>query len=174
MKGMGMVFLVMIISLAVAALWDKVPMIGESVHAAFDPSLGVLLDWNVVIGLLIITGILNFGTTLLHKYVTDQNLLKQIREEQKIVNEEMKLYRSDPTKSVELSKKSMELVFKTMPITMRPVAYTAIPFILLIRWFGDYFKENPVKIFGFLSGIWAYIIFFIVFSIIFRKLLKVH
>ena len=171
---MSFVFLVMLLGLGVAALWDKIPIIGNSVHIASDPSLGVLLNWNVTVGLLIITAVLNWITTLLHKHVTDQDLLKRLKEEQKLVNEELKLYRSNPQKSMELSKKSAELAMKTMPITMKPVIYTTIPFILLIRWFGDYFKETPVKIFGFLSGFWAYILFFIVFSIIFRKILKVH
>lgn len=164
----------MIASLAAATLWDKVPIIGESVHIAFDPSLGKMLDWNVTIGLIIITAVLNLITTLIHKKVTDQDMLKTIKEEQKLVNEEMKLYKDNPGKTMELSKKSMELAFKTFPITMRPVVYTAIPFILLIRWFGDYFKTNPVKILGFMSGFWAYIVFFVVFSIIWRKILKVH
>lgn len=174
MKGMGIVFFVMLLGIGVVTLWDKVPIIGQSVHIALDPSLGSLLNWNVTIGLLIITALLNFLTTLLHKHVTDQDLLKRLKEEQKIVNDEMKLYRNDPNKSLELSKKSFELMAKTMPITMRPVIYTTIPFILLIRWFGDYFKSNPVKVLGFMSGIWAYIVFFIIFSMIFRKILKVH
>ena len=167
-------FLVMLLGLAVATLWDKIPVIGDSVHLALDPSLGVLLNWNVTIGLLLITAVLNLITTFLQKKMTDQDLLKQLKDEQKLVNEELKLYRDNPQKSMELSKKSMELAMKTMPITMRPVIYTTIPFILLIRWFGDYFKDNSVKILGFMSGIWAYIIFFIIFSMIFRKLLKVH
>ena len=174
MKGMGFVFLVMLLGLAVATLWDKIPVIGSSVHTALDPFLGALLDWNVTIGLLIITAILNWITTILHKHMTDQNLLKQLKEEQKLVNEEIKLYRDNPQKTMELSKRSMELAMKTMPITMRPVIYTTIPFILLIRWFTDYFKDHPAKILGFMSGIWAYIVFFIVFSMIFRKILKVH
>lgn len=174
MKGMGIMFLVMMISLAVAFFWNHVPAISEGVHAALDPSLGKLLNWDVTLGLILITAILNLITTLLHKNITDQDLLKQLRDEQKIVNEEMKLYRNNPEKSIELSRKSMELAMKTMPITMRPAMYTIIPFVLLIRWFGDYFKDHPAKIFGFISGTWAYILFFIVFSIIFRKLLKVH
>ena len=169
-----MLFLVMLLGVVVATFWDSFPAVKEGVHAVLNPSLGVLLDWNVTIGLLLITAFLNFITTLLHKYTTDQDLLKQLKEEQKLVQEEMKLYRSNPQKSMELSKKSAELAFKTMPITMRPAIYTAIPFVLLIRWFGDYFADKPVKILGFMSGIWAYIVFFIIFSIIFRKILKVH
>ena len=174
MKGMGIIFLMMLISLGIAFFWDNIPIIGESVHVALDPSLGVLLSWNVTIGLLIITAILNLITTLLHKHVTDQDMLKTIKEEQKLVNEEMKLYKNNPEKTMELSKKSMELAMKTMPITMKPAMYTIIPFILLIRWFTDYFKESPVKILGFMSGTWAYIVFFIIFSLIWRKILKVH
>ncbi|MBM3232436.1 DUF106 domain-containing protein [Candidatus Pacearchaeota archaeon] len=174
MKGMGLVFLVMLVSLGVAFFWDHIPIIGESVHAIFDPTLGDLLDWNVTFGLMIITLVLNLLTTLLHKKVTDQDLLKQIKEEQKLVNEEMKLYKSNPEKTMELSKKSMELAFKTFPITMRPVIYTAIPFILLFRWITAYFAEKPVEILGFMSGFWAYFVFFIISSIIWRKILKVH
>ena len=174
MKGMGIMFLVMLLGLAVASLWSHYPIIHDGVHAVLDPSLGVLLNWNVTIGLLIITAILNLITTFLQKKLTNQDLLKQLKEEQKLVNEELKLYRDNPQKSMELSKKSMELAMRTMPITMRPVIYTTIPFILLIRWFGDYFKANPVKILGFMSGIWAYILFFIIFSMFFRKMFKVH
>lgn len=174
MKGMGLVFFVMLISIAIAFFWDTVPIIGESVHAVFDPTLGALLDWNVVFGLIIMTFVLNLLTTLLHKKVTNQDLLKQIKEEQKLVNEEMKLYRDNPDKTLELSKKSMELAFKTFQITMRPVVYTAIPFILLFRWITSYFADNPVKVFGFMSGFWAYFVFFIITSIFWRKVLKVH
>lgn len=174
MKGMGLVFLVMVISLGIAFFWDHVPVIGEGVHAVLDPSFGALLDWNVVFGLMIITALLNLATTILHKKVTDQDLLKTLKEEQKLVNEEMKLYKNNPEKTMELSKKSMELAFKTMPITMRPVVYTAIPFILMFRWITDYFSEKPAEVFGFMSGFWAYFVFFIIFSIFWRKILKVH
>jgi hypothetical protein len=61
-----------------------------------------------------------------------------------------------------------------MPITMKPFIFTVIPFVLLLQWFGDFFKANPIKIFGFLSGIWAYILFSIIWSMILRKVFKVH
>lgn len=174
MKGMGIVFLVMLISVGIAFFWDSVPIIGESVHAAFDPTLGALLDWNVTLGLIIMTLILNLITTIIHKNVTDQDMLKRIKEEQKLVNEEMKLYKDNPDKTLELSKKSMELAFKTFPISMRPVVYTAIPFILLFRWITAYFSEKPAEVLGFMSGFWAYFVFFIITSIFWRKVLKVH
>jgi uncharacterized membrane protein (DUF106 family) len=59
---------------------------------------------------------------------------------------------------------------------MRPLLYTAIPFVLFFRWFADYFS-NPFfaafRFFGFLSWFWFYLIGSIIFSSIFRKVLKV-
>jgi len=174
MKGMGIMFVVMILSLAVAGMWDSIPIIKNTVHSILDPSAGVFLDWNVTIGMLIITGIITLITTIMQKYMTDQNALKTIKEEQKIVQQEMKLAKSSPEKSMELSKKSLELTMTAMPMTMRPLMYTIIPFVLFLRWFQDYFTVNPVKIMVIFSWFWAYLIFSIIFSSIFRKVLKVH
>lgn len=165
---------VMVLSLVVAGMWNSIPVIKNAVHAILDPSAGLILDWNVTWGLIIITGILTLITTILQKYLTDQKLLKEIKAEQKLVQEEMKLYKAHPEKQMELSKKSMELATKTMPITMRPLVYTIIPFVLFIRWFGDYFELYPVKVLGIFSGLWAYIVFSIVWSIILRKVLNVQ
>lgn len=174
MKGMTIMFLVMIASLAVAGLWQHIPILRDSVHAVLNPSAGVLLDWNVSIGLFLITALITLITTVLQKYMTDQDALKTIKEEQKIVQQEMKLVRDSPEKSMELTKKSFELTMQAMPMTMRPLMYTVIPFVLFLRWFQDYFTVNPVKIMGFMSWFWAYLIFSIIFSAIFRKMLKVH
>ena len=101
-------------------------------------------------------------------------MLKQIREEQKKIQAEIKQFKEHPEKVMALNKRSMELMMEAMPISMRPLIYTSIPFILFLRWFGDYFTANPAKIFGFMSWFWAYLIITLVLSGIFRKMLKVH
>jgi uncharacterized membrane protein (DUF106 family) len=174
MKGMYMMVLLMVISFGIAGLWSNISIIKDSVHAVLDPTAGTLLLWNPTMGMILITGIVVLISTLLQKYMTDQDLLKQIKEEQKLVQQEMKLYREHPEKTMELSKKSMELTMKAMPITMKPVLYTIVPFILLIRWFGDHFIAHPEKILGFMSGVWGYIVLSVIWSIILRKVLKVH
>ena len=185
MKGMKPLFIILIVSIVVATLWNSLPVIKSSVHAALDPTAGSLLNWNISLGILIISVILTLITTLLQKYTTDQEMLKQIKAEQKLVQEEMKKYKEHPEKVLELQKKSMELAGKSMPIVMRPAIFTSIPFILLIRWFGDYFTKVPagVKLLGFISPnstflfpgwIWVYLIASIACSSILRKMLKVH
>ena len=38
---------VMIASLIIAGLWDKVPVIKNFIHAILDPSSGALLNWDL-------------------------------------------------------------------------------------------------------------------------------
>lgn len=174
MKGMKIMFIVMLISVGVALLWDNLDVVRYVVHAALDPTAGVLLTYHATLGMLAITAIITLITTILQKYMTDQDLLKEIKDEQKIVQQEMKLARENPDKTMELSKKSLELTMKAMPITMRPLVYTAVPFVLCLRWFQDFFTANPTKILGFMSWFWAYIVFSIILSAVFRKVMKVH
>ena len=173
MKGMGVLFLVLLMSTMVAGLWNSVPIIKSTVHAVFDPTLGNLLDIHLQIGFVILSALISFFITLVYKYTTDQEMLKEIKKEQKIVQAQMKEFRDNPQKLLELQKKSMELIGKSLPITMRPSLYTIVPIILLFRWFGDYFISQPGHIFG-MSWFVAYLVFAIVFTSLFRSLLKVH
>lgn len=173
MNGMTIMFLILLLSFGVAALWDNIPVVKSAVHAILDPTAGVILDWHATWGMVAITLFFTLITTILQKYLTDQDTLKRIKEEQKIVQEELKLAKDNPEKTMELSGKSMELMMKAMPITMRPAMYTIIPFVLFFRWFNDYFIATGAKVMG-MSWFWAYIILSILFSSIFRKMLRVH
>ncbi len=170
---MGILLLVMLLSIGVASLWNHFDFIKNGVHAAFDPSIGKLLDWNKTVGMIFITLVIVALTTILQKYATDQKTLKEIKDEQKKLQEEMKLHKHNPDKVMQLNQRSMELVGKAMPLTMRPIIYTAIPFVLFIRWFTDYFALNPGRILG-MSWFWAYLVLSIVFSSVLRKVFKVH
>ncbi len=168
------IIFVTIISLAMAIFWDKVPFIKNAIHAALDPSAGALLNWNLTIGMLIVVLLITLITTIIQKYATDQKALKELRQEQKILQEEMKKYRDNPAKISELSKKQLEFIPRTFKLTSRSVLFTGIPFILFFRWFYDFFALlGQPKFFGFLSWFWFYLIFTMIFSSILRKVMKV-
>lgn len=176
MKGMKTLFFSFILIFFVALLWDKVPIIKQTAHNIFNPTLGVLLKWNILYGMIIIVAIFSLITVLIQKYFTDQVMLREIKKEQKLLNEEMKKYKNHPEKMLEFQKKQLEFIPRTMELTMRPVLYTAIPFILFFRWFGDFFATDPYKtyrFFGFMTWFWFYLVFTIIFSSIFRKWLDV-
>lgn len=170
---MRLIFIILLGSLAIAATWDSIPAVSSTVHAMLDPTLGKLLEFNQLLGMLIITAFLSLVTTLLQKYTIDKNTLKEIKDQQKLLREQQKEYKNDPKKSKELIQKQMELTFNLFPITMRPAAFTMIPFILLFRWFFDLYGagglfEGTVFL-GFMNWFWFYFLSSIIFSQIFRK-----
>ena len=168
------IIFVMLASLAIAFFWDKLSFISDSVHTVLDPTAGGLLSWNLTVGMIILVFIITVLTTIVQKYATDQKTLKELKKEQKILQAEMKKYKEDPAKLMELQKKQFEFVPKTMKLSMRALMFTGIPFILFFRWFGDFFTVlgNP-KFFGFMSWFIFYILFSILFSTVFRKIFKV-
>ena len=87
----------------------------------------------------------------------------------------MKTLKDQPDKMLELQKKQMASIPKSFSLSMKSVAYTMIPLLLFFRWFQDFFslRENPVLFLG-IKWIGTYIIFSVVFSIIMKKVLKVH
>ncbi|MBU0958716.1 MAG: DUF106 domain-containing protein [Nanoarchaeota archaeon] len=168
------VAIVLVASMLIALFWNSISFIRNAVHGVLDPSAGALLRMNVTWGMLIIVLIIAIITTIIQKYATDQKTLKELKKEQKLLQEEMKKYRDNPAKVMELQKKSFEFIPKTMKLSMRAMAYTGIPLILFFRWFMDVFNamDSP-KFFGFLSWFWFYLIFTMIFSSIIRKIFKV-
>jgi uncharacterized membrane protein (DUF106 family) len=168
------IFIVMAISLAIAFFWQSFTPIRNTIHFLLDPTVGAMLNWNQTWGLLIAVFIIALITIILQKYTTDQESLRELKKEQKILQEEMKKYKDNPEKLMELQKKSFEFLPKTMKLSMRTVVYTGVPFVLLFRWFWDFFNAagNP-KFLGFLSWFWFYLIFSLVFNSILKKYLKV-
>ena len=174
-KGLYTLLLVMLVSVVIASLWDSLPIIKNSVNAVLNPTFGFLIQTNLHLGFIIIVLLVTFITTLIQKYGTNQQALKAIKDEQKAMQDEMKKFQNDPKKMLEIQKRQLEKIPETMELTMKPLIYTAIPFILLIRWFSDTFKNlNEPEFFGFMSWFWAYLLLAVIFSIILRKIMKVY
>lgn len=177
-KSLIPVFLILIVSMLIASFWEQISIIKDTAHKILNPSAGVLLDHNLVIGMIVLTFIIAVFMTIIQKYTTDQEELKKLKQDQKAAQEEMKKYRQDPQKMMELQKKQMqelpETFMKTFKLGMRPIIYTGIPLILFIRWFYDYFAVlGTSKVLG-MHWIIVYIILTMIFSGILRKVLKVH
>lgn len=176
-KGEGsfaVIIFVMLAAVIIASLWDKVPEIKDSVHYILNPTAGYLLNWNLNIGMLIVVLAITLLTTIVQKYGTDQEALKELKKEQKEISRQMKEFKAHPEKLMELQKKQFKLMPKQMKLSMRAMAYTGIPFILFFRWFGDYFLEagNPKLWLG-MSWFLFYLLFAIVFGAILRKSMDV-
>lgn len=170
-----LLFVMMFVSMLIAAFWNSFPMIKNSAHAILNPSAGLLLNWNLNAGFVILIFIITLITTLFQKYTTDQDAIREIKKQQKELSEQIKKLEVGSAKHTELTKKSFEFFGPMMKLSMRPMVFTAIPLILLFRWFMDVFSvlNNP-KFFNFFSWFWYYLILSIIFSSILRKVLKVE
>ena len=162
------IFIAMIVSLGIAFYWDKLPIIKNSVESVLNPTFGALIQWNNLLGFLIIVALITLILTLAQKFLTDQEEMKKLKKEQKSLQEEMKKYKDHPEKFLELQKESIKLIMPMMTLSMRPLAYTAIPIILFFRWF----QEILDPIYG-SWWIFYYILASIIFSSIFRKMMNV-
>ncbi|MEX0921040.1 MAG: EMC3/TMCO1 family protein [Candidatus Pacearchaeota archaeon] len=168
------IFIVMIVAMGIAFLWDQVTFIKNVAHLLLDPSAGALLEWNLAWGMGILVFVIASVMTLIQKYGTDQEELRRMKKEQKEVQKEMKALRDNPEKLMEMQKKHFsEFMPKMMKLSMKPIVYTMIPLILFFRWFADFFAAaGDPKILG-LTWLWFYIIGSVIFSIILKKIFKV-
>jgi len=166
------IIFVMLISLAIAWLWDKANFswIKDSIDFILNPTAGFLLNWNLDLGMIIIVFVITFLTTLVQKYATDQKALKELKKEQKEIQKQMKEFKEHPEKVMELQKKQWKLMPKQMKLSMRAISYTGVPFILFFRWFQDFFATlGGVKFLGFIG---SWFIFYILVSLIISSILR--
>lgn len=165
--------IIMFLSLVIAYYWPNTPWIKDSVHAILDPTFGFLLNWNVTFGMLLIVIFISIITALVQKYTTDQDTIRELKKQQKEINQRAKEFRHDPSKMMEIQKEVFPITNKLMKLSMRPIMFTGIPFILVFRWFMDTFTAlGDPKLMG-LSWFWFYLIFAIVLGGFIRKILKV-
>lgn len=173
-RFMFIMFGLMAISLVIVALWNSVPVIKNSVDSVLTPTIGKIINWNLTWGTLIVFFIIAFLTTLIQKFATDQETLRELKKEQKELQKEMNKYKDDPKKMMEFQKNLWPTTMKIMEVSMKSSLFTIIPFILLFRWFLDFFTAlGSPRFFGFLSWFWFYLLSVIIFSSILRKWLNV-
>lgn len=96
-------------------------------------------------GILIISIVVSLITTLAHKYFTDQNLMKQLKDETKTLQDQIKTLKEHPEKQLEVQKKLMETNMKYSMHSFKPLFITFIPIIIIFSWLNAHFGFDPVK-----------------------------
>ena len=104
------------------------------VNSFLDPIMGWLLYFHPALAVLIISFIVSFIITLAIRFLTDQTLMKDLKDELKELQKQMKELRNNPNKLAKINKQFMETNMKYMSHSMRPTFYTFIPIILVFGW----------------------------------------
>lgn len=145
---------------------------------ALNKIIGLLFGWTLGFGnlggLVIVSFILNLTTTLVYKYFTDQEALKNIREENKKLQDEMKNHKDNPGKLADLQKEALKKGFlEPMKHQMKPLLITFFPFVLIFGWLRTIYSQTGDIFLG-MGWFGTYLLFSVLFSTILRKVLKVY
>ncbi|MBI2129395.1 DUF106 domain-containing protein [Candidatus Woesearchaeota archaeon] len=109
-----------------------------------DPVLGPLLQLNTFLAIFIISLIISLIIIIAYKYLTNQKLMKEMKDDLKKYQAETKQNKNDPKKVMEIQKKSMEINMKYMSHSMRPTLITLLPVILIYGWLAANFAYHPI------------------------------
>ncbi len=109
-----------------------------------NPIFKPLLSLDPFLSILIITFIITLISTLIYKKMTDQEVLKSIKQEMKEIRNQMKEFKHDTEKVSELQKKSMEKSMMQFKQTMKPMFITMIPILIIFAWFYSHLSFYPI------------------------------
>ena len=116
-------------------------MVFESVlNPIFSPLLNLPTFWAVII----LSFLISLIITLVYKYTTDQNLMKQLKEEMKAFQKQVKELKKEPERAMQVQKKAMQTNMKYMMQSMKSTLYSFIPIILIFGWMNANFAFEPI------------------------------
>ncbi|MCK5321094.1 DUF106 domain-containing protein [Candidatus Pacearchaeota archaeon] len=122
------------------------------------------------ISLAVISFCVTLVSTLVQKWLTNQEHMKSLKMRQKEIQKELKGCKEEHILK-ELNLEMLNLTGIMMKSSMKPMFVTIIPFLILFNWLkGTYGAEEPLIA----SWIWYYLGFSIVSSMALRKVLNVH
>jgi uncharacterized membrane protein (DUF106 family) len=148
-----------------------------------DYIFGPIVSLSSPLNIIIISFILTLIVNLAMKFFTNQHVMKTLKAESELFKEEMKKFKNDPQKLLEIQKKTMENSMKYLRHSLPATLVTLLPLLLIFSWLRQAFPPEtillkfPFKLpllgvgFGWLG---SYILFSIIFSILLRKILKIH
>ena len=125
-----------------------------------------ILSKSPRISIAIFSILVTFISSLVQKWLTNQENLKKMKERQKEIQKEIKNTK-EPTAMQELNAEMMKISMTMMKSSFKPMLVTMIPFILLFGWLRSIY----VPLLG-NSWIWYYLGYSLVASFLIRKLLK--
>ncbi len=109
-----------------------------------DPILGPLLNLNIFFVIAILATAISLIITVVYKLMTDQNLMKQLKDEMKELQNEMKELRNNPEKMMEVQRRAMQTNSKYMMQSMKSTLITFIPIILIFGWMNANIAYEPL------------------------------
>ncbi len=110
-----------------------------------DPVFGPLMALPDSLAIIILAILISLLVTVVYKYTTNQNLMKQLKDEIKEFQKELKDLKNNPKKMMEVQSKAMQTNMKYMAQSMRSTLITFIPIILIFGWMSSHYAFEPLR-----------------------------
>ncbi|HIH37901.1 DUF106 domain-containing protein [Candidatus Woesearchaeota archaeon] len=112
----------------------------------------VIIDWlfspllkiSPILAIILVSFLVSVLITYVYKWMTDQKLMKELRDKMKDDQKRMREHRDNPKKLMEIQKSAMEANMKYMSHSMKPTFVTFIPIILIFAWLGGHLAYEPI------------------------------
>jgi uncharacterized membrane protein (DUF106 family) len=119
-----------------------------------------------VYSIIVLSAIVTLISTLVTKWLTNQDHLRSLKERQKQIQKDLKKCKPGDKIFEELQSEMLQITMTMMKSSFKPLLITFIPFLLLLGWIRNTYE--PI-----LPGwIWYYIIASVAASLVYRKLFK--
>lgn len=113
-----------------------------------DPALNFvfnpLINLSPLWGIAVISVVLSVIITVIYKYTTNQDLMRDLKNEMKEFQNEVKALKDDPQKAMAVQKRAMETNMKYMMHSFKPMFFTFIPIILIFGWLNTHLAYEPI------------------------------
>lgn len=113
-------------------------------ESLLNPIFGPLLKIPPLAAIVIISLVIAVLITLVYKWMTDQHLMRTLKEDMKKFQQEMKEFKKEPKKVMEIQKRAMETNMKYMMHSMKPTLITFIPIIIIFGWLNAHLAYAPI------------------------------
>lgn len=125
-----------------------------------------LITLYPIYSLAVFSAVVTLVSTLVTKWLTNQEHLKSLKERQKQIQKDLKKCKPGEKLFEELQAEMIQISMTMMKSSFKPLLITFVPFILLLGWIRKTY--TPI-----LPGwIWYYLGISIVASLIYRKIFK--
>src|SRR3989344_6017485 len=121
----------------------------DSIQHFFEPFLdtifGIFLNLGPALALIVLSLIIALIGILVHKKFTNQEELKNSKEEVTEIKKQLKeVSKTDPQKAMDLNKKLMEKTAVQFRSTWKPMIITLLPFLILFGWLLINVGNQPI------------------------------
>jgi len=109
-----------------------------------NPIFGPLLNLPTLWAVILLSFLISLIITVVYKYTTNQDLMKQLKDEMKEFQREVKELKKEPEKAMQVQKKSMQTNMKYMMQSMKSTIYSIVPIIIIFSWMSANFAYDPI------------------------------